>query len=281
MEESKINPSLFKHLEAIKTNSENMFNAFPQLYLSVESVSNMFDQLFVEQFQQLNGEPWEASIHKMIFGTYSSWLQGIIMTSAGFNETGLFCVRRGIEYVCYSSKIKNSNEKNIIWLDRGLDDDKSKLFSSKFSIPSKYFTEKYIHLKPLLVWHDYASTFGAHGNFTTLVGKWDSSIKDKVRMSFHDNREGVPISTGVAIRIGSFMIKALYEDFKEQLREPKIFEEKINSMSDIINKARIEVLNFEVKGKTKFEDIIAIYGKDELAIDEMYDKLKSKYAKAI
>jgi len=162
-----------------------------------------------------------------------------------------------------------------------LDDDKSKLFSNKFSIPSKYFTEKYLHLKALLVWHDYASTFGAHGNFATLVGKWDSSIKDKVRMSFHDDREGVPISTGVAIRIGSFMIKALYEDFKEQLREPKIFEDKISLMLDIINKARIEVLNFDSKGKTNYKDIIAIYGKDEPAIDEMYDKLKSKYVKVI
>jgi hypothetical protein len=281
MEEIQINPSLFKHLEAIKTNSENMFNAFPQLHLSVESVSDMFDQLFVEQFQQLKGEPWEASVHKMIFGANSSWLQGVIMTSAGFNETGLICVRRGIEYVCYSSKIKASNEKNIIWLDRGLDDEKSKMFSNKFSIPSKYFTEKYLHLKALLVWHDYASTFGAHGNFATLVGKWDSSIKDKVRMSFHDNREGVPISTGVAIRIGAFMIKALYKDFREHLREPKIFEDRINSMSDIINKARIEVLNFDTKGKIKFEDIKAIYGKDEPAIDEMYDKLKSKYIKVI
>jgi hypothetical protein len=281
MEEIKINPSLFKHLEAIKTNSENMFNAFPHLLLSVESVHDMFDQLFVEQFQQLKGDPWEASVHKMIFGAHSSWLQGVIMTSAGFNETGLMCIRRGIEYVCYSSKVKASNEKNIIWIDRGLDDEKSKLFSSKFSIPSKYFTEKYHRLKSLLVWHDYASTFGAHGNFASLVGKWDSSIKDKVRMSFHDNREGVPISTGVAIRIGSFMIKAFYGDFKEQLREPKIFEDKIGSMSDIINKARIEVLNFNKKGKPKLEDIIAIYGKDEPGIDEMYNVLKSKYIKSI
>ena len=281
MEEIKINESLFKHLEAIKTNSENMFNAFPQLYLSAESVSDMFDQLFVEQFQQLKGEPWEASVHKMIFGAHSSWLQGIIMTSAGFNETGLICVRRGIEYICYSSKINKSNEKNHIWLDRGLDDDKNKLFSNKFSIPSKYFTDKYLHLKALLVWHDYASTFGTHGNFATLVGKWDSNIKDKVRMSFHDNREGVPISTGVAIRIGSFMIRALYEDFKNQLREPKIFEDRINSMSDIVNKARIEVLNFDTKGKTRFDDIIEIYGKDDPAIDDMYIKLKSKYVKAI
>lgn len=281
MDEPKINPSIFKHLEAIKTNSENLFKAFPLLYLSAESVSDMFDQLFVEQFQQLKGEPWEASVHKMIFGANSSWLQGVIMTSAGFNETGLICVRRAIEYVCYSSKIKNSNEKNIIWLDRGLDEDKSRLFSSKFSIPSKYFTEKYTPLKALLVWHDFASTYGAHGNFETLVGKWDSSIKEKVRMSFHDDKEGVPISTGVAIRIGSFIIKAFYEYFKDQLRESENFLDKINLMLDIVNKARIEVLDFDSKGKTKFEDIKAIYGKEEPAVDEMYEKLKSTYIKNI
>ncbi len=96
-------------------------------------------------------------------------------------------------------------------------------------------------------------------------------------MSFHDDKEGVPISTGVAIRIGSFIIKAFFEFFKDQLREPNKFLEKINVMLEIVNKARIEVLNFDTKGRPQFGDIKAIYGKEESAIDEMFVKLKLKY----
>jgi hypothetical protein len=279
MNKIELNPSIFKHIEAIKTNSENFFNAFPNLLLAAEEIHDIFDQLFVEQFQQKNNALWEASVHKMIFGAHSSWLQGIILTAAGLNETGLISIRRGIEYVCYSSKIKQSDEKNIIWLDRGMDDEKDRLFSSKFSIPSKYFTDKYKNLKALLVWHDYASLFGAHGNFTSLISKWDSESEGSMKMFFHDNPQRTPLSTGVAVRIGSFMITAFFETFKGNIKDEQAFQEKIEIMNEILNKARVEVINYESKGKVTFEDLLAVYSREDPAIEEMYLKLKEKYCK--
>jgi len=276
MNSMHINTSLYQHIDAIKTNSEALLRNFPELHLAIESVSDLFDQLFVEQFQQ-NGEPWSSSVHKMIFASHSSWLQGIIMSSAGFNETGLICVRRAIEYVCYSAKINNSNEKNIIWLDRGLNKNSDKLFSSKFSIPTKYFTPKYSSLKALLVWHDFASTFGAHGNFSTIVGKWDSATRDRLRMSFHDNPEGIPLSTGVAVRIGSFIVKAYYEIFTLYLKDAATFKNNYDVSLDVINKARISVSKFSSHGNISLEEVTAINSNEDPLIEEMYQKLVEKY----
>lgn len=270
-----INTSLFQHIDTIKTNSEALLRNFPQLHLAIESVSDLFDQLFVEQFQQ-NGEPWSSSVHQLIFASHSSWLQGIIMTSAGFNETGLICARRAIEYVCYAAKINNSNEKNTIWLARGLERKSDKLFTSKFSIPTKYFTAKYSSLKALLVWHDFASSFGAHGNFSTIVGKWDSSVKDRLRMSFQDNPEGIPLSTGVAVRIGSFIVKAFYENFTLYLKDATTFKSNYEISLDVINKARVAVSKFGSHGNISFNEIIAIYSNEDPLIEEFYQKLVEK-----
>lgn len=275
----ELNKTIIDHIETIKNNSVNFLNAFPKLLLAIEMINDLFDQLFVEQYKILKGEAWESSVQKMIFGAHSSVIQSIIMTSAGFNETGLVCIRRGIEYACYASKIKNSDEKNKLWLEKGVESYKDHIFTSKFLIPKAYFKEKYKHLNALLVWHDFASTFGAHGNFTTLFGKWDSSFKNGLIMSYHDNPDRTPLSTGVTVRISYFILKAFIEDFKDNMIEYDKYVTNMKVADDIINSARIEILDYESKGEMNFGDIKAIYSKEDPAIEDMYTKLKEKYCK--
>lgn len=275
---SKIAPNLKSHLDAIIANYDSINAAFPKLNLAAEQINSVFDQLFVDQIDMKAYAEWSRSILKLLFGAHSSWMQSYIITSAGFNETGLMLTRRSIEFTCYLSKIMKSHKRNKIWLDRNIDEKSGRRFTSKFSIPGNYFTEEYKNLKPLLVWYDFASTYGTHGNFTTLVSK----IKiDKVElvMTFQDDKERIPMFTGVNIRIGALILESIVSDTHSYIKDKKKFEECFETLRKFVSEARVEILDFDTKGRYSNEDVKAIYDDDMAAINEMYKKLKDDYYK--
>jgi hypothetical protein len=275
---SKIPPNVKSHVNAIVTNYDNINSAFPKLNLAAEQINSIFDQLFVEQIEMSSEKEWSRSILKLLFGAHSSWLQSYILTSAGFSESGLMLIRRSIEFTCYLSKIMNDHSKNKIWIDRNLDENHKRKFSSKFSIPGKYFNDKYQHLKPLIVWYDFASDFGAHGNFATLVSKIK---KDEVElaMAFQDDKERIPMSTGVNVRIGHIILEAIIKEVDSFIKDKETFRKNHENLKKIVTDARIEILDFDTNGKYSNAAVKAIYDDDMTVIDEMFEKIKNDYFK--
>lgn len=275
---SKIAPNLKSHLDAIVTNYDSINAAFPKLNLAAEQINSVFDQLFVEQIDMKAEAEWSRSILKLLFGAHSSWIQSYIITSAGFNESGLMLIRRSIEFTCYLSKIMKDHKKNKFWLGRNLDEKNRRRFTSKFSIPGKYFSDKYKNLRPLLVWYDFASTYGTHGNLTTLISKIK---KDEVElaMAFQDDKERIPMSTGVNVRMGALILDAIVSDINSYIKDNEQFRKNYEILKKIVSAARVEILDFDTKGKYGKEDIKAIYDDDMTVINEMYEKLKDDYYK--
>jgi len=269
----KIITNIKSHVNAIVQNYDAINDSFPKLNLAAEQINSIFDQLFVEQIDMKSEGKWSRSIFKLLFGAYSSWIQSYILTSAGYNETGLMLIRRSIEFTCYLSKIMKDHSKYSIWNERFQDEKSKKNFSSKFSIPSKYFHGKYSHLKTLIVWHDFTSDFGAHGNLTTIIRKIKSDSVP-LEMVFQDDKENIPISTGVNIRIAGLIIDAIVYDVKKFIKDKTEFDKNYQISKQMINDARVEILTFESNGKYSNDDIRSIYNNDSSFINAMFEKLR-------
>ncbi|NHZ85017.1 MAG: hypothetical protein GWP19_03950 [Planctomycetia bacterium] len=166
-----LNTTLPFHLENVQNNFELLTKNYPNLYLASEQINDLFDQLFTERIKINAGDLWDYTSARMLFGAYSSWVYSFLMTASALNDIGLMLIRRSIEFVCYIAKIKNNNKRAELWIDKGDSGKNRKEFNFVFSIPMAYTSEKYMHLRPLLVWFDYASDFGTHGNLAALVTK--------------------------------------------------------------------------------------------------------------
>lgn len=273
----RINSSILKHLSAFQINTENVFKEFPNLYMAAEMSHDLFDQIFCEQFKPTPNEEWTHSVEQMIFGSHESWLLGLLNTTAGYNYNGITSIRRGIDYICYAYKIKKSSKNNLIWVKKNFDEHCAKEFTAKFSIPKAYFTSKYEMLRPLLIFHKFASNYGVHGNFSTLAGKTKYEENKPFVMSFHDPIDRIPKSTAVSIRIGYYMIKTIYEGFKESFVDAEKFSKQINILNEMINKVKKDILLFENSGILTHDDLMAIYNSDETFFVEEFEKLRKDY----
>jgi hypothetical protein len=241
--------TLSQHVELIQTNFHAIRSRFPTLYLAAESLKDIFDQLYTERIIRKGNESWEQEMIRMTFGLYSSWVYSFILTTAGLGELGLMSIRRSVEFTCYISKIKSSSRRAELWITKNDSIEERKQFAREFSIPNAYFGEKYSHLKPLLVLHDYASGYGAHANFSSISTKWRTkNTKSDFSMSFQDDPDRIPLSAGTTVLLGNLMLDSLMHDIPSQIRGFDEFHKRITTVKEIVTKARIEVASLEWKG---------------------------------
>lgn len=272
-----LNTTLPQHLEHAKNNLNSLIQKHPDLYLAAEQINDLFDQLFTERIIINKGDLWEYTSARMLFGAYSSWIYSFLMTATGLNDIGLMILRRSIEFVCYISKIKNKNDRAELWINKGDSTKNRKQFNGIFSIPTAYFSPKYKHLRPLLVWFDYASDFGTHGNYAALVTKWKEEKENKFTMSFHDSPERVPVSSGSSIKIGSLLIESIVIDLKDNLRNIEEIYERTNTMKELIKRAAIEVAGSKYDGNIPLEILQSINNDDRDALGKHFDDLVKTY----
>ncbi len=271
--------SLYQHVEAVAKNFAEISSQFPDMYLAAEAVNDILDQLYTERLITDGGEDWQRESARMVFGAYSGWVYAYIMTAAGLSELGLMSARRAIEFVCYISKMKDSNERAKLWVERNESRAKRKEFGRMFAIPRAYFGEPYSHLKQLLVWHDHASDYGAHGNFSSIAMKWRTErAKSDFLMSFQDEPIRVPLSAAVEVLIGSSIVDCLLLDMRDRIRDLEAFEKRVTTMKDIVRKARLEVTDFEWQGKVPKEILDAINLGQIPDIDQYWNDLKEANA---
>jgi hypothetical protein len=270
--------TLTDFVAALKKNFDLLPTSFQDLYLAAEQANDLFNQLFTERVVVQKGELWEHETQKMLFGTYLSWVQGFVMTAAGLADLGLVAVRRAIEFTCYISKIKNSNERADLWLSRNQDRETRKKFNGVFGIPRSYFEDNYAHLRHLLVWHDLASDFGAHGNFAALVTKTkDSKNSPALVMSFQDDPSKVPLYTGTTLLMGFLIMEAILIDLRQLTKDPDEFRKRVETFKEMLRKARIEVAQYEFGGNVSVEILKSINSGDVSGLHSYYEELKRAY----
>jgi hypothetical protein len=262
------------HLNDLVTNYNGINDKFVKTNLAAEQINSIFDQLFVKQIDMSSEDEWSRSVMKLLFGAHSSWVYSYILTSSGLSESGLMLLRRSIEFTFYLSKIMKDHSKYRLWLNRNDDLESRKRFSNKFSIPKKYFHEKYKNLIPLIVWHDFASTYGVHGNFSTIVSK---IVKDEetLEVSFQDSKRKAPISTAVNVRIASLIIDVIVKETKNYIKDADFLKNNYDVLKKMVNDSRVEILSFDTVGKYSNEAVKAIYDDDMSAINEMYEEIKN------
>ncbi len=164
-----------------------------------------------------------------------------------------------------------------IVINKGDSTKNRKQFDGIFSIPTAYFSPKYKHLRPLLVWFDYASDFGTHGNYAALVTKWKEEKENKFTMSFHDSPERVPVSSGSSIKIGSLLIESIVIDLKDNLRNIEEIYERTNTMKELIKRAAIEIAGSKYDGNIPLEILQSINNDDRDALGKHFDDLMKTY----
>jgi hypothetical protein len=266
-----------EHIKNNQINFNALSSSFPKLLEAAECINDLFDQLYAERFQHDNQILWQFSTAKMLFGIHSCWINYFIQSAQGYNDIGIMIGRRAIEYTCFISKIKGRDSLAKLWNEKTVNKEKLSSFNNKFTVPQKYFSSKYSHLKPLLVFHNYASEFGVHGNHASLVSKFrGAEYRNKISMCFQDKPEGVPHSTITAVQIGSYILDALLIDLEKNIRSFKEFRSIVDRKNSIIDFAINEVIKFTDEN---LDPELANNLKDVEPgkIDELFNELRDSY----
>lgn len=266
--------TLFKEVELIQSNFQKTNANLPEIYQAAEFINSVFDRLITQSLVPEEGSRWQRCAFFMVFGSYQSWINSYIMTATGFNDIGLMSLRRAIEVVCYLAKIYNDDERAALWIEKGKDISKRKQFSNIFSVPQKYFSDKYKHLHHLLVLHDYASDYGSHGNFEVLIDKYKGS-KDSgnVIVSLQSLREDISPTLGMIVLAAYKILQSITIVLKEKILDSEKFEQNFEALKYQIKLLRKTSAEKYFKGNIPHEIAISIQEDSNVAYDEYFRKL--------
>lgn len=206
--------SLEEYLTKTTSNFISIKNKFPQLYISAETLNGLFWKMYLEYVNLNVNVQWQYAVYNMLFGCLTSWMHAFTMSASGLDENALTSFRRSIEFVCYISKIKESNEKGQLWLNRRKDENSAKQFSNVFSVPRCYLSENYSHLKYLLVLYDFASDFGTHANISMIAPKNEEINSEFVPIVF-DEENYIPEASNTNVISGIIDYSGSYNRFEK------------------------------------------------------------------
>lgn len=270
--------TFYQEVNQIKLNFKKVNDKFPEIYLAAETINNVYQQLMKKELEFRTDPKWLQASFLMVFGSYQSWSNAYIMTCAGFPDIGLISLRRAIEFVCYLSKVKNSDKRAEIWMSKWDNKEKRKKFISKFSVPKKYFTSKYEHLRGLLVLHDYASDFGVHGNYEVLVDKFQKvKNSNDLVFSLQSLRGDIYLPIGVTLLAGYRMLQSIIKVLKDYIKNSEGFSSCFEGLSDMIRKARLKTAEIEFEGHIPRYILNVINKDNNSVIEEYFEILKEKY----
>jgi len=273
--------SFYREVELMRSNFEKVNKGLPETYIAAETLRDLFEELIGKRLNLNTAVEWEYSSSLMLFGAFQSWVVSYLMTSVGFHDISLMSLRRAIEYTCYLAKIQSSNERAKFWLDKFDSQKTRKIFTSKFSVPEKYLTDKYIHLKHLLILYDYTSDFGTHGNFEVLVSKMRDDADNKRRFFIlQDVDTSVSVSLGMILLLGYRILQSALFVLKQNIQDVEEFEKRIAPLSSMIKTARLKSANSEHDGNAPKDLLDAINEDTSSYTDEAYSELVLHYKKS-
>jgi hypothetical protein len=249
----ELGTSLSQHEQVWHDNFRSTYSNLPQpLIMLSEAVNGVMEEALTQAIcwrdygEKIGVRNAQACL---LFGAYHSWIQSMVLVSAGQLDAGLVCLRRCVEITCYSAKIGCNIQRANLWYDQRTDNKARRRFASNFAIPLMYTTDKYRHLRPLIVMWDMASYYGAHGNIEALSTKLVDESDAGLRFSFQDSR-GEPNDIEQTL---SFMCMAGYLvilAFSESLpyKDKKIWNKNLAMLSDLVKHQRIWLAKVDYQG---------------------------------
>jgi hypothetical protein len=266
--------SLTQYIETLEDKFKLFKESFPQSFLAAETLNNLFWQVYNEEIIPKSEIHWQNIVHKMLFGSMSSWSHAFLMTATGLNEHGSTSMRRSIEFACYIAKIRESNKKAEIWVARRKNIECAKRFSNEFAIPKAYLKNKYVHLKQLLVIHDHASEFAVHGNLDMLAQKL-LERGSSITLTVFDDSKNVPLASAAMVTIGYLILQAITSDLRGLISNYTRVEEQFITLRDLLLRARDETYKFEFEAGIKREVLDTIKASPSL-LEKKFEELKRR-----
>jgi len=270
--------TLYREAELIFNNFKTSNDQLNETYLAAEMVNGLFRDIIFEELVYPDPEPWQEASVLISFGAYQSWIMSYINACAGLSDISKMILRRAIEFACYLSKIKTNNERAQLWFKKSKDLKNRKQFSNIFTVPNKYFTEKYSHLRPLLVVHDRASEIAVHANFATLISKFQRDDSNQiVTLSIQDSNYTDMISIGMVLVAGYKLIETLIIVLKDEFENPDDVNEKFETLKEMIRRARLSIAELDYRGNIPSQILSDINTESNMDLKEQFEALKIRY----
>jgi hypothetical protein len=267
--------SLPDYLNTIKENVASFEKSFPESFRAGVMLSDLFWNFYTRHLAFDRQVVWQEVADGLVFGCLASWTHAVVMSAAGLEEHSLTSTRRAIEFVCYTAKVANSDEKAELWKRRRESTDARKAFSRRFAIPKAFFSDKYAHLRLLLVQHDHASDFGAQANLATFASKLREEEKTYT-FSLFDHARDIPLNASTTIEIGSLLLLSLIIDLKQIIRGVTELKQQCALVEEQLKASRLEIGKFETAEGIEPE-ILQMLGSGAAIMQAKYDRLKQDY----
>lgn len=242
----RIFESVNKFASIISENSNLFFESFPIESEATEAIHS--GMVMLTSDSKLNND--NASVvtaATLGFAAHSSWLNSIIMTTAGHIDSGFSEIRRAIEFTCYAAKIKDSDARAYDWIKQRSDPAAMRRFSGQFQIPTAYTSDKYRFLRPLLTTYDIANYYGSHGNFETMLGKIHT--EQGLKFSYVANQE-IVYEVAPYIILSGYRIYQAFGIILEKITERPVNYSNTNKyIEGSVRKLRYDLADFKYIGR--------------------------------
>lgn len=268
--------SLANYLETLGRNFNMFKKAFPHAFLAAEALNELFWQLYLGDVIPAPKAIWQRVVREMIFGCLNSWSHAFIMSASGLDEHAMTSSRRSIEFACYIAKIYGSDERAKLWEISKNDEETKKKFAGEFGIPKAYFSEKYSHLKLLLVIHDHASDFAVHANMAMLAQKMKEEEMSYTMSSF-DNFRDTPLNVATAIQTGFLVLEALVISLKDLIQDYDHYTSQFKNLQELLEEVKLEVIKYEEQAGIEPELVELIKANPSL-LDKKFEQLKQLHS---
>lgn len=242
--------TLSQPVEILQNNFNEFKTAYPIIFAASESINQGFDTLLSEKINNNKDNFLVDILNKMLFGTHVAWINSYIFTSTGYKSSGLVELRRAIEFCCYAAKVCDNKERAESWINQREDSEARKKFTLECSIPDSFKSNKYKFLRSLLIIHEEASYYGAHGNFESIVFNYTQKNDGKSIFHYQMNQKYIPNSVGEVTIIGFRILQAYNKIFKKNnyFINKNSFSNVLDYIEEEVKKARMKLAEREYDG---------------------------------
>jgi hypothetical protein len=264
--------SLSARTSQIPRGFEEFSTAYPKLVGAAEAVFQTFDALLSQHVALDPGDICNEALVTMAFGAKSSWELAFIFSAAGHLPSGFSEVRRSIEFACFAAKVAQSKKRALDWINQGDDLEARKRFALSSAIPRCYESPKYRYLRQLMVMHDKANYFGAHGNLDTLALRFQATEKGFV-FSYQTAVEERSQFSSALVLTGFRLLQAFNEILKPFLLHVQKFEPMMKYASQELREVRLGMAEAFNEGSIPPNIYKTICLDDQTEVDTMFEEM--------
>ena len=261
--------------EMMRKNREEWARNLPRCSQAAEALNQSYQSMFDELKLPLHSVTG-YSLAMLSFGSFASWIDAHLHSASGQLPSGWGDLRRAIEYTCYCAKIGNSEKRAKYWHDQKNDAEARRRFSLEFSLPLCYTGNKYRYLRRLLVAHDWANYYGAHGGFEALVGSYKEFTESQVQFTHPANKIDLILCiTTYIVFLGLEMLFALKTALSAFL-EGDAFPETLRFAEETVRQAKKEAYEAQFGLHIPASVLKVIHEGNEQIVDEQFEELVEK-----